>query len=212
LARPSIGTDKGAGHGAGMGMRMEDYQMLLAEHTRKTLLDRQQGAAQGSQSRQTKDVRLLGEVQALSMTVNEFIRDFPRRVYIKRGVSHRRLALAILIYLAALGYNLKFFYVHYLFSREQCVEIARIIFKTAPDYAQYGDYVYLGFVLLLSLLSLSSAFMVVMVVCLILSILQFKWVNSVFEALATAAGSAVFMYFYLEYLSQMQTQIAKVLA
>ncbi len=195
-----------------MGMGMDDYQILLAEHTRRTLLDRQQGTAQGAQAQQTKDVRLLGEVQALSRTVNEFIRDFPRRVYIKRGVNHRRLALAILIYLAALAYNLKFFYVHYLFSREQCVEIARIIFKTAPDYAQYGDYVYLGFVLLLSLLSLASAFMVVMVVCLVLSILQFKWVNSVFEALATAAGSAVFMYFYLKYLPFVQAQILKVLA
>ena len=154
-------------------------------------MDRRQGGA-GVLTQQGKDSKVLGEVQELARTVNGFIKDYPKRVYVKKGLSYRRMALAFIIYLGALVYNLKFFDAHNLFSHEECVEIARIVFKTAPDYAQLGRYVYMGFMLLLSLLSLASSFMIVMVLCLFLSIFRFKWVNSVFEALAHCGGLSCF--------------------
>lgn len=191
---------------------MHEYQFTLLGHTRSTIKEHQREASNGVLGPHGQLAPLLQEVGSLSTRVDGFIQGFPKRVVVKKGVNYRRLAIALLIYLGTLIGQLWFFNGHNVFDLKDTAEIAKIIFRNEPDYAMFGQYVYWAFVGVFSLLSMAVAFLAVMVLCLLLSVFRFKWVNSVFEALCTAAGSAGVSYMYYQYLPLFREQIDKVLS
>ncbi len=194
------------------GNTMHEYQFTLLGHTRSTIKEHQRQAGNAFLGPAGQLTPLLQEVGSLSHRVDGFIQGFPKRVIVKKGANYRRLSIALLIYLGALVSQIWFFNGHNVFDLKDTAEIAKIIFRNEPDYALYGQYVYWAFVGIFSLLSMAVAFLGVMVLCLFLSVFRFKWVNSVFEALCTAAGSAGVTYLYYQYLPLFREQIDKILS
>ncbi len=186
---------------------MDEYQRSLFRHTRDTMdwHRRQSATAAAGQG-----LAVLPHVVGLSQRVDGFIKGFPKRVQIKKGINYRRMSIALLVYLIVLGCNAWFFNRHNLFDMQNSAEIAKVVFRNAQDYTMYAHYVYWTFVLLFSLLSMAVAFLGIMVICLLLSVFRFKWVNALFEALGTAVGSAGVTYVYYHYLPFLQGQIDKV--
>lgn len=191
---------------------MHDYQNTLINHTRGTIRDHEREASANVFGRNGQGVQMMQEVGFLSHRVDGFIKTFPKRVIVKKGISYRRMSIALLLYLCTLAGQLWFFNGHNVFNLEDSAELAKIIFRHEPDYLLHGQYVYWAFVLLFSLMSMAIAFLGVMVLCLLLSIFRFKWVNSIFEALCTAVGSAGVSYMYYQYLPLLREQIDKVLS
>jgi len=192
---------------------MNDYQATLIDHTASVIREHQKEAAAGPFGRAGQQIMpLFQEVNALSGRVDGFIKDFPKRVVVKKGVSYRRMSIAFLLYLGALAGLFWFYNGNSVFDLKETADIAKIIFRDEPDYTLYGQYVYWAFVAVFSLVSMALSFLGVMVLCLVLSVFRFKWVNSVFEAICTAAGAAGVAYIYYQYLPLFREQIDKVLS
>lgn len=190
---------------------MNDYQLTLLNHVRSTIREHQREAA-AVPRRAAQMLPMAQQIQALSGRVDDFIKDFPKRVVVNKGVNYRRMSIALLLYAGALAGLLWFFNGHSVFDMKDTSELAKIVFRNEPDYSLYGKYVYWAFVVILALLCMAVAFLAVMVLCLFLSVFRFKWVNSVFEAVCTAAGAAGLAYLYYQYLPLFQEQIDKVLS
>lgn len=191
---------------------MSDYQFSLAEHACSTIKDHQRARAGGLQGPSGMAGPLMQEISALSGRVDGFIEGFPKRVVVKKGVSTRRLTIAFLVYLGTLFGQLWFFNGHSVFDLRDTAEIAAIVFRDQPDSMLYAKYVYWFFICIFAMMSMALAFLGTMVLCLALSIFRFKWVNSVFEALCTAAGSVAVTYVYYHYLPFLKIQVEKILS
>ena len=189
---------------------MHEYQFTLIRHTCTTIREhaRENGNSGGNAAGPLAPV--LGEVQTLRSRVDGFIKDFPRRVYVKKGLSYRRMAIAFLLYLATLGGALWFFQAFSLVDGPMAEEIAKILFRNDPDPAAQGRLLYWGFTVLFALLAMAVSFLGVMVLCLFMSIFRLPWINSVFEAVCTAFGTAACLYFYSSYLPLLQEQLRKI--
>lgn len=191
---------------------MKEIPASIIDHACRTIRVHQQEVLHQQAGTNGHGAPVLNEVRSLSGRVDAFVKDFPKRVYVKKGISYRRLSIALLFYCLTLAGNLWFFNQYTIFDMGKATEIAKIAFRNAPNYAQYGEYVYWALVLAFSLLSMAVSFLGVMVVCLFLSIFRFPWVNSVFEAITTAAGSAGFCWVYFQYMPYLQTQLDKIFA